>query len=218
MKSGERVGKTGEATGWESVAAEAGKFNSKQKAGEDIVVVNEAQKEAEAEFARQQAIKLAYEKDAEKTIEENSAPLDVELDALEKAQRYYDVPPKVTCFRVVKREIAQIEALKDKLSNLKRGSLFYKHKRKKIMEEISRYGSDYPDPNDVDDIYYDELEKFGRNRAYSWSLLDSAMNGERAKENKKRLKENGFPKLPKRWDDPNFTSEEIYRMSKIAKL
>lgn len=219
MKSGERVGKTGEATGWESVAAEAGKFNDDYGPVESLDAVDRVRREVKMETAREQALKAARDREVDEEIEAERVTDKREFQVHERAQEYSENCGKETCYRIVIGEVRQLNMLEDKLFHLKRGSLFYNRRKNKLKAEIKRYGDDFPTMIDglTDELYYRRVEEIGRKRAYNWSILDSAMKGENAKENMKRLKKKGFSKLPKWWGSTDFTSEEISRMSSIVK-
>ncbi len=60
------------------------------------------------------------------------------------------------------------------------------------------------------------LLEIGSRRAENWKNIDLGLNGAKGRQLREALKEAGFSKIPKSWDDDGFTADEISRMAAIS--
>lgn len=106
---------------------------------------------------------------------------------------------------------------------------FDKRDRKEITNRLKRHGYQAGAYNEDSSIFKElktadwgsgvsgnVLENIAKERAMRWKKIDIVSKGEYGKEYKKVLKKYGFSKLPEKWNDEGFTSEEIARMASRA--
>lgn len=132
-------------------------------------------------------------------------------------------------------EMAKVKMIKDNIERHQSdkkdksflGNIFGKaSKLEELEEELARYGcarDGYKSPTykDLEELgkpssQQKDRREFAKRCALKWKTVDIYLKSPDGSQIKKALKKAGFKKIPEKWNDKDFTSDEIARMAAVV--
>lgn len=177
---------------------------------------------------------VSEKSETDTSTENNSNTESNKIKLQERIQRFIESIPEESINTSILKESYQINRLLQKREKYFNEGGAGKHSfidnwgHRKDELALKKYGFDplngnsetFEDLLSLNKVGYDEqkrrIEQVGRERLANYKTIDLMLKSDDANELKKRLKRAGYNKIPKSWDDEDFTSDELEKMSSYA--